>query len=892
MRKVLSCLIILALLLSVSVSSYAAMFEDNVLFSLAGYGIVDVDNQDENITRGEFADIVVKLLGLDETAKGQLAQTSYIDVASDYEYAADIELLTQIGLLNGVSADRFEPKSHLKYEQAIKVMIHAIGYGDIAERCGGWFEGYRSVALQNNMLGGVSLKNPFSRDDLYRLIYNTLDVQVLSEVFTTAPEETLVKSGDTLGDVVARTAGDRLFKHRGIITANSFTYTSSPYPDLEDDEVVIYNTTVGNSFFYKIGKTDADSLIGCSVEFYARETDGVYELLSVRPAVDNEIVSVSSHNLGSKSGNTFSYTNEHGKGERLTLDTSQLKVVYNGTRVVSPADSIYDINDGYITFINNDADAAFDLVMIWAYENAIATSFDGERFTFSNDTKFDSQLSLFVDKDDKAVKMLVTDKEGNRVESFQDERTVSIFKDLDRTRYTVRVSDIKTEGVIDSISEEYLYINGTEYPRADSLGSGVLLGKTYSIYINFEDKISYTKESDAKNYAYILAYDSEGINRKVSAKLILPGTVDAGVEKNEEDITDTSSVPYLILQNSGICVLDFADKVKCESGRYSGSTLLDLLSRSDMKVVSYTLNENGEIKEITPLVKKGGNVTELYKYSVWDRVFGGTEVEAESGFALNSETKVVCVPVDSENNIRINASDEDFMMKTNITEANNKFGYRVEGYDYNEETKKVRLLVVHSDMNAGYMGNLDVFATRASIVTGTRFVRNSDTGEMEQEVSVISGTELKTLKPNTLSPANSAIERLKKGDLICYLTNNNDLLQNVSVIEAIPELRDEFEHSDISSSREKIFGTVTDISYDEVDTDNYRLYTKLMVSVNGSSPRTFKIPATNTPPIYVYIGDEDTFQNVSLKDVRPGSDKVYIFKQSGSSLVRAIVLVR
>ena len=873
-----------------SVSSYAAVFDDNVVFTLAGYGIIDLDKQDADITRGEFATIVAKLLGFGENFRSNDVLTSYIDVASDYEHASDIELLTQIGLLNGVEKNRFEPKAPLKYEQAIKVLVDATGYGDIAERSGGWFNGYLSVALQNNMLGGVELKNPFTRRDLYRLVYNALDVRLLNEAFISNKAGTLVKSDDTLADVAANGAGDRVFKHSGIITANSFTYTTSPYPDLEEDEVAIYNTTVGDSFFYKVGKTDAESLVGCAVDFYAREKDGVYELLSVKTAVSNEAINVPAYNLGTKAGNEFSYTNEQGKRQKIVLDNSQLKVVYNGTRVISPADSLYEIHDGYITFINNDEDKAFDVVMIWSYENAIATSFDGERFTFSNDTKFDNQLSLFVDYDDKAVKMVVTDKEGNSVDNFQEERTVSIFKDLNSTRYTVKVSDIKQEGAFDSFDDEYISFNGEDYRISNTIGNNIRLGKTYDIYINYEDKISFVKESDEKNYAYILT--SEQVNRKVSAKLVIPGKVDAGVEKNEEDMTDTATVPYLILQNSSVCVFEFADKVKCEGEKYSGSALLDLISQSDMRVIRYTLNEDGEIKEIAPLVKKGGNVSERYKYSVWDRVFGGTSVEAESGFALDSETKVVCIPVDTDNNIRVDASDEDFMLRINITEANNKFGYRVEGYDYDEETKKVRFLLIHSDMDSEYIGNINVFATRASIVTGSRFVLNSDTDEYEQELSVISGKELKTLKINTCSSANAAIERLQKGDLICYTSNNNELLQNVSVIENISSLRSEFERSDIISSRGRTFGTVTDISYGEVDTDKYRLYTKLMVSVNGSTPRMFVIPDTNTPPIYVYNRDDGSVQSASIKDVRPGSDQVYIFERSSDSLVRAIVLVR
>ena len=65
----------------------------------------------------------------------------------------------------------FAPDAFLTYEQALKVMVVITGYGDIANTNGGWIGGYLTVASRNSMLGGVSLQNPFSRADLYRLVH-------------------------------------------------------------------------------------------------------------------------------------------------------------------------------------------------------------------------------------------------------------------------------------------------------------------------------------------------------------------------------------------------------------------------------------------------------------------------------------------------------------------------------------------------------------------------------------------------------------------------------------------------------------------------------------------------------------------------------------------------
>lgn len=894
MKKFISFLLASFLLISF-IPSACASTKDNVFFTLSGYGVIDADApKDDTVSRGEFARIASRLLGFRLDTDGE-STSSYMDVPSTHEYAKEIVLLTRMGILNGVSESLFSPDSALTYEQAIKVLIVITGYGDIAQRNGGWPGGYVATAGRNGMLGGVSLENPFKREDLYRLLYNTLDVSLVDEKLVTNGNETLVKTDDTLKERLESTAGDRLFKHTGVISANAYSYTTTPYSDLYDDEVVIENRTLGKTLIYKVGKTDVFDLVGCEVEFFAREIDGTYELLSVRLKDEHKekIVTVNAKDLDPKSGNFITYKDENGKGEKLSLDSS-IKVVYNGSRVLSPGDNIFDFDDGYVIFINNDSDSSYDLALIWHYVNAIAVKFDGERFDFVNDAQYEKRPSLFVDKTDKNTKMIVTDKNGNKVEPFEGEKTLSIFADKSKSRYRVIVSDEVIEGTFSGIGDETYSVNENEYFGAATLGKDIVLGENYLIYVNHDGKLAFKKPKEVINYAYILKYGSKGnFSRTVSAKMLLGGGVNDGVEINEEDTTDTSSAKYLILQNGGVEIFEFCDDVICNKKKYSGDSLLTLLSSPDMKAVSYVLDEEGKIKEITPLEKYAGSLEERYQYNVNDKVFGGTSVTKDSGFALNSATKAVCVPADDKNNILTEASDDDLAMRVNITLANNDIGYRVEGYDYDEATKKVRFMVTLANMDASYAPDVDVFSERASIVTGVRFVNNPETGETEQCIELLKGSEEISIKPIRLSSSNKGISNLKFGDLIVYNTNNNDLMENVFVIQSISKLSDEFVSEAVSTSIKRTFGRTGNISYDEVDTYNRRLVTKIEVYVgDAQSPRTFTLPQTNTPPIYIYNSGEKSIKASSLQEIRTDGEKIYIFERKGDALVRAIVLVR
>lgn len=893
MKKIVS-LMLCVILVAMSIStSFASAPDDNVIFTLAGYGIISADApNDGQVSRGEFAKIVANLLGYQQES-GVAAKTSYLDVPESYEYAADISLLTQMGILNGVSDTMFAPNDFLTYEQAVKVMVVITGYGKMAQNNGGWPGGYITMASRNGMLGGVNLENPFSRMSLYRLIYNTLEVHLIDEVLSTGLNSELIKTDDTLKNQLANKTSSKIFKHNGVIVANSFTYTTSPYSDLYDDEVVIEDRTASNTFIFKIGNTNAFDLVGYNVDFYFRELDGAYELLSVKPSVNNEVIKVSAQDLNPKNGNSISYVNDKNKVERISLDAN-IKVAYNGSRVVSPAENIFNIADGFVTFINNDDDASFDTALIWEYENAIAKSFDKNRLDFLTEAKYGNLTSLYVDPENKDVKMVVRDKNLNAVDGFDTPHTVSICANRDFTRYYIVVCDETIEGAFESRSDDGVTVGAKEYTLASSFAGEVVLGQNYFMYLDFEGKIAFAEEKDAINYAYVMNYASKtALSTKVSAKLILPGKVDDGVVINEEDTTDTSRVPFLILQNSGVQVFDFAKTVRCQGSKYSGDRLLTLLGQEGMDVISYELNDDGEICEITPLEKHGGDIEDRYEYNVYDRVFGGKTVDQTSGFAINSSTVVACVPADDRNNVLTNASDEDLGIKVNITVANNDVGYRVEGYDFDESTKKVRFLLAFANMDAAYVPTIDAFGSRASMVTSVKHVLNPQSGEMEMQIGVLNGAEEKLLRPIAISAENRRIENLRKGDLIVYKTNSNDLIGNVLIVQHIPSLNEEFVLESTSNSIKRTYGRVGYVNYDEVDTYNKELITKLEVYVGASAyPVNYSIRQTNTPPIYIYNTQEQTVSFASLSEIRPQSDKLFIFERKGDGEVRAIVLVR
>jgi hypothetical protein len=164
-------------------------------------------------------------------------------------------------------------------------------------------------------------------------------------------------------------------------------------------------------------------------------------------------------------------------------------------------------------------------------------------------------------------------------------------------------------------------------------------------------------------------------------------------------------------------------------------------------------------------------------------------------------------------------------------------------------------------------------------------------------IKSIKGSEEISIKPMQAAYSNKTISNLNFGDLITYTTNINDLMCDAFVIEKISmlEANGEFVSEDSSTSIKETFGRTGNISYDEIDTYNRRLITKIDVYVgDAQTPRTFTLPQSGEkkPYVYVYSSAEKTIKAATVQEIRTDGEKIYIFERKGDALVRAIVLVR
>lgn len=83
-----------------------------------------------------------------------------------------------MGIINGTSATTFEAEANITYEQAIKMVVAALGYNDEALTNGGYPSGYITVAGKLGILDELQFVNTdyATRSNIARIVRNALDV--------------------------------------------------------------------------------------------------------------------------------------------------------------------------------------------------------------------------------------------------------------------------------------------------------------------------------------------------------------------------------------------------------------------------------------------------------------------------------------------------------------------------------------------------------------------------------------------------------------------------------------------------------------------------------------------------------------------------------------------
>lgn len=184
MRKVLSFVLVLAMVLGSFAFSFAAPATDTVgtdyedaVNVLTELGVVTGYNDGSFkpsgiVTRAEMAAFIIRALGLNPNVA---AATQFTDVPASHWASKYVAYAASLGVIYGRTATVFDPNATVSYDEAVTMLIRALGYNEtslLGVYPAAYVSKAKSLGIMKDMQAGSAGAN---RGDISLLVFRTLD---------------------------------------------------------------------------------------------------------------------------------------------------------------------------------------------------------------------------------------------------------------------------------------------------------------------------------------------------------------------------------------------------------------------------------------------------------------------------------------------------------------------------------------------------------------------------------------------------------------------------------------------------------------------------------------------------------------------------------------------
>lgn len=614
MKKRLSVFLAVLMLVGTAFTVQAASFTDTPGKScetaasvLNALGIVEGKSEgvfapEDALTRAEMATLVLRTVGMDSPASGR---DIFTDVPSSHWAYSFIAAAYQMGIVNGTSADTFTPDGVVTYEQAVKMVVAALGYTVQAEAQGGYPTGYLSKAAQLDILGGVKIGGDMTRGDMALLLYNALDVPLLQKTgygenehtYTDAKEETILSYYQ------------KVTLSTDAVAVTPMASKVDPAPSVLKDEII---TEKGVRMLK--GESDAQNLLGVRADIYTRmdEITDKPVIIAIVPRASSSVTDIPVQNIdmGRTDKNTVVFEDADGKEHKTDITGATL--VYNGRVKAMEDATISGIDIGTVRLVENAGKV--DVVICESFENYIVESVNKE-----TDTVYfkDGKGSLKIDFTDNAKAIVMTDEKGKALslDDVAEWDVLSVAANGDVLR--IYRSYLKASGAITEISEDTVVIGDKTYPIAKSMNKALLaVGKDAAYYLDFTGAIAAMDDSYSAKWSYgwlKLVAPSKGINAVQQLKIFCEdGTWKVFTLADRLEFNGTSATPAEVI----------APDTETGNDVYKNGhapKLYDAEGKFIPQLIAYEANEADEIT----VLHTAENLTDTKTYKDEDK-FGGT----------------------------------------------------------------------------------------------------------------------------------------------------------------------------------------------------------------------------------------------------------------------------
>ena len=405
-KKTISILMILTMVLSVAPAyaaettttsaEYTEMKYLNEINELKAIGIIDYDLQNESlITRGEFAHLLVRFMGVDPASLNEPSQLFY-DVPITHKYFQEISYCARQGYMLGYGNNIFQPDKKLVAEEVFKPIITALGYGYKAAGYGSNTTAYIQAAKEIGMINGITVpygENLFS-EEVAKIFHNLLEIPMVitKGISADGTSYTIDPNKTVLSEM------HKMARHTGVLVATDIAGISG-YSATAEDTCVIDGVT------FNFTDPMVRTYLGYKIDFlYSIDEITLNDIIICQIKDDMNKLSVFKEDVVTFRSGTFAYINEYDKVETVKVPLD-FEFIYNGKNQSFDDALIENAKYGYYELLSSEDNSTYDIVKFYDFKTLVVdrTSLDREFIQGSSTTEgminYDSLVykTTFVD---------------------------------------------------------------------------------------------------------------------------------------------------------------------------------------------------------------------------------------------------------------------------------------------------------------------------------------------------------------------------------------------------------------------------------------------------------------------------------------------------------------
>lgn len=704
---------------------------------------------DDTIIRAEVAKVGVAISGLSSVAESASGATNFPDVPSGYWGTGYINVANSQKLVIGDDKGNFRPDTEITYQEAVTILVRALGYEPQAQAKGGFPAGYLVTASDIGLTKGVSGSQtaPISRGDVAKLAFNALTISLMEQTGF---------GGDVNYEVVDKTLltdkldVEKITDQVKAVGSASLDGSSS----LSKGQILIGDEIV------KTGSADVRSVLGFTVDAYVKDDGRDKVLLLARPADGkNDSITIPAENLAeitTSGGKTeVKYWKDIEKDSKTTKATvkADASIIYNGKS--GSAEDLKVIESGNIILLDTQGKGSYDVVFVNETVNYVVEEVVESSYKIVD--KY-GKKTLIADPDDDDLTFIITKgTEEISISDLNEWDVLTTTASKDGQLIYAQVSSEAVTGKVTEKSDDTYFINGKGYKVAANYTKTISLEDEGTFYLDIEGKIAAvdSESTVSSNYAYLAkAGLSTGMDKVLEMKVF---TKDGKTE-----------------------IIKTGDKVKVNG--VSGKTpqqALDILkgssSSADGQLITYETNSEGVVTKIntaetSSTINENKFILNMKEDDVEFKAASNKLVGSSMSINVNKNTVVFDIPAGKEDTSDFAIRNYEFFVDGD--------SYDLLAFDVTEDRTAKAIIITNSTGLANEESSL-------AIVDKITLGKNDDGEEIENLYAYQNGEkiELATSESGVLVKNSGGSEvSLKQGDVIQYKTNINGEIEKITLV--------------------------------------------------------------------------------------------------------------